>query len=480
MRKAVLTIGLICCMAILFHSHVHAEGINQKEELINQFMKDSMKEYEIPGASLAIVQDGKLLFQQSYGKQSNGNRVTDETTFAIGSISKPLTSLAIMKLLEDGKIELDQEISRYLPDFHYNQTESNKEITIRHLLTHTSGISSYDGLALADRNLRGEAAIDTAVQELNNVPLSHEPGTVHEYSPANYLLLGRIIENVTNQTFSSFMDSEIFNRIGMKRTASNFEEAQALGYQPGFQSWLGKPIKSKGFMDDSGVPYGYLVSTSGDMSKFIRFMMDGDDKWLSHKTFSMYTSPQVHRKEDMYYGYGWRISASKDEPYYFHGGETPDYRSELFINPKQNYGFILLTNKNNFSEVLSTVWMRDGIRTILEEGKMPDVKTMDHHLQWSALLITVFLLMLCCWNLYRLRTKTSIKKRRWIFTGTFSVIFAFGLIPSITYFFYTPWHSINLYAPDIAFFINLVVGILTLYGSLCWLGALLKRKEEGY
>ncbi|MFP3470976.1 serine hydrolase domain-containing protein, partial [Micrococcus sp. SIMBA_144] len=118
----------------------------------------------------------------------------------------------------------------------------------------------------------------------------------HEYSPANYLLLGRIIEIVTNQTFSGFLDNEIFNRIGMKRTASNVLKAQELGYQPGFQSWLGKPVKSKGYMDDSGMPYGYLASTSVDMSKYIRFMLAGGDEWLSHSTFSQYTSPQIHRK----------------------------------------------------------------------------------------------------------------------------------------------------------------------------------------
>ncbi|CAN7471299.1 serine hydrolase domain-containing protein [Rossellomorea sp. LjRoot5] len=293
----------------------------------------------------------------------------------------------------------------------------------------------------------------------------------------NYLLLAKIVENLTNQPFATFMYDEIFNRIGMSKTASNFRDAQELGYQPGFQTWFGKPIKSKGFMDDSGVPYGYMVSTSDDISKFIRFMMDGGGELLSEKTFSMYTSPQVHRKEDMYYGYGWRISTRAEDSYYFHGGETPDSRSELFINPNGNYGFILLTNKNNFSEVLSTVKMRDGIKTILENGTMPEVKPVNHHLQWIVSFITGFLFLICFWILSRLRTKASIKNRVWIFIGSLSLLLAIGIIPLLCYFFSAPWRSINLYAPDIAFIIKLLVGMLTLNGVLLLMIALLKRNE---
>lgn len=475
MKKILISICLVYCIMLPTASQVRGEMT--KAGLINEFMRDSMKKYKIPGASLAIVQDGKLIYQEGFGEQSNGASVTKDTMFTIGSVSKPITSLAIMKLVDGGEVNLDQEISQYLPHFHYNQDSSNQEVTIRQLLTHTSGISSYDGLVLSDRNLRGEDAIAKAVQEMSGVSLKHEPGEVHEYSPANYLLLAKIVENVTNQPFATFMHDEIFNRIGMNRTASNFRDAQEIGYQPGFQSWFGKPIKSKGFMDDSGVPYGYMVSTSDDISKFIRFMMNGGRELLSEESFSMYTSPQVHRKEDMYYGYGWRISTRAEDSYYFHGGETPDSRSELFINPNRGYGFVLLTNKNNFSEVLSTIWMRDGIKAILENGTMPEVKPVNHHIQWSVFFITVFLFLLCFWNVCRLITKVSIKKKVWMFIGSISILLAIGIIPLLCYFFSTPWRSINLYAPDIAFIIKLLVGTMTLNGVLLLMITLLKRSE---
>ncbi|PFS46836.1 hypothetical protein COK87_29340 [Bacillus thuringiensis] len=239
--------------------------------------------------------------------------------FTLGSVSKPLTSLAIMKLVEQKDIELDQAIDTYISSFKYNRNGFENKITIRHLLTHTSGISSYEGLKIAELKLRGKNAINHAVQKLNNVELNHEPGDVHRYSTANYLLLGKVIENVTNQSFSEFMNHEIYSKLGMNQTVSNFKNASELGYQPGFQSWFGKPIKSENLFDDSGAPYGYISSTANDMTKYIQFLLEGRDL-LSDHYFEIYTSPQVHRREDMYYGLGWRISTEEKDTYFFHGG----------------------------------------------------------------------------------------------------------------------------------------------------------------
>ncbi|WRP08045.1 serine hydrolase domain-containing protein [Rossellomorea aquimaris] len=473
MRKVLIALCLFFNIIFSFQYHARAESDNQKE-LLERFMKESMEEYGIPGASLAIIQDGKVMFQQSWGEQRKGTPVTKDTLFTIGSVSKPLTSLAIMRLVDDKKIALDQEIDRYLPAFHYNRNGFDKKITIRNLLTHSSGISSYDGLEIADRNLRGKNAIDVAVQKLNNVHLNYEPGDVHQYSAANYLLLGKIIENVTNQTFSEYMDDEIFSVIGMDRTVSNFEAAKELGYQPGYQSWFGKPVRSRGFFDDSGAPYGYMVSTTGDMSKFIKCLLEGGDI-LSKDSFDTYTSPHYHRKEDMYYGLGWRISTEVDNSYYFHGGETPDSRAELFINPQQDYGFILLTNKNNFSEVLSTVWMREGVKMIVEEGKSPEVQQLNHHMQWSTLIITLFLLLLSSWNIYRLIKKTKIKSKVWIFIGSLSLLVSIIMIPLLIYLFSSPWNTINLYAPATAILIKVLVGILATNGVLLLLVVYFKK-----
>ncbi|TYR78640.1 beta-lactamase family protein [Priestia megaterium] len=468
-----LSIFLYACLTLVFPLHVTA-GSHDQTELIEKYMGQALDEYQIPGASLTIVQKGKLLLQKNWGIQSNGEPVTKDTLFTIGSVSKPLTSLAIMKLVEQRKIELDHEIDSYIPSFQYNQNGFEKKITIRHLLTHTSGISSYEGLKIADQNSRGENAINDAVNKLNKVKLNHEPGLVHQYSPANYLLLGSIIENVTGEPFSKFMNDEIYTQLGMNRTVSTFKDASKLGYQPGYKSFFGKPIKSKVSYDDSGAPYGYTASTADDMSKYIQLLLN-KDKLLSSDLFNQYISPQVHRKDKMYYGLGWRISKDENNPYFFHGGETPDSRTELFINPKKNYGFILLINKNDFSEAMSTISMREGIKRIIENEQLPNILKMDYKMQWIPLLLTFMLTLWGSWILYRLKRKKSFHYMVWNIVGFLLILSSIVLIPAMIYLFGSPWHSIYHYSPVTAIFIKCLVGILAINGILIIVMSYMKK-----
>lgn len=465
----------LVCFILVFPIQINADS-QEQINLIEKYMEQALDEYQIPGASLAIVREGNLLFQKSWGVQGNGKPVTEDTLFTIGSVSKPLTSLAIMRLVEKKMIDLDQEINHYLPSFHYNLNGFNKKITIRDLLSHTSGISSYEGLKIADQNLRGEKAIGEAVKKLNNVKLNYEPGSVHQYSPANYLLLGRIIEKITGETFSEFMDSEIYTNLDMERTVSTFEAASKLGYQPGYKSFFGKPIKNNVIYDDSGAPYGYTASSIDDMAKFLLFMLNNEDL-LSKESFKEYISPQVHRKDKMYYGLGWRISTDDKDPYIFHGGETPDSRAELYVNHKNDYGFILLTNKNDISEVMSTLSMREGIKTIMEKGQMPELVKMNYQMQWIPLLVTLLFALCGTWSLYRLKKKTNFHYMYWNIAGFFFLLCSFVLIPIVTYLFDAPWHTIYHYSFITAIFILSFVGVLAIYGFLIIVMAY-KRKQE--
>ncbi|MGQ4665426.1 serine hydrolase domain-containing protein [Metabacillus halosaccharovorans] len=476
MKKVLLSIMLFT----FFVSPISAIAVsNNQAELIKEFMDNAIEEYNIPGASLVIIKDGDLVFLENWGVQSNGSPVTNDTLFTLGSVSKPLTSLGIMMLVQQNIIDLDQTIDTYIPSFTYKRNGQENKITIRHLLTHTSGISSYEGLKIAELNIRGKDAINDAVQKLNNVELNHEPGEVHQYSAANYLLLGKIIENVSNQSFTEFMNEEIFSKLGMNQTVGNYKSASELGYQPGFQSWFGKPIKSENIYDDSGAPYGYISSTSNDMAKYIQFLLKGEDL-LSKQNFKTYISPQVSRKEDMYYGLGWRISTKENDSYFYHGGETPDSRSELLVNSEKNYGFILLTNKNNISEVLQTTYMKESIKAIIENGKLPESPKVTHQMQWMTLFGTILLSLLSVWNLFVLKRKSTVRKKLWIIVGLTSIICSITLIPALTYIFGAPWHTISYYAPDTALLIKCLVGVFACNGFIIISIIILKNKRLNY
>ncbi len=427
-------------------------------------MEEAMEEYKIPGASLGVVQNGEVTYKQSFGKQGNGEPVTNQTLFTIGSVSKPLTSLGIMKLAEKGDIQLDEPIDSYI-SFDYGQSDSRYEITIRQLLSHTSGIGTYEGLQIADQNLRRKEAIAEAVEELEPVELTAEPGEIHQYSAANYLLLGKIIEEVSGIPFAEYMQKEVFASLGMDRTFATYSEAEKSGYQPGHQSWFGNPVKSDLWFDDSGAPYGYMASTLDDMTTFITRLAD-QENLLSEPYLTMYFSPEVHRKEDYYYGLGWRMNTNGDDPFIFHGGETPDTRAELFISHSKDYAFVLLTNKNNFSEVMQTVHMKEGIRSIIEKQEMVPLPETSYKMQWLTLSVTAFITLLSLLNLIRLARKKVIHQRIWFGLAVFSILVAILLIPILVTIFKAPWHTIVAYGSDVAILFNVLIAVLLTNGIL--------------
>ena len=293
---------------------------------IETFMNEALERYHIPGASLEVVHNGQTIFQDSWGTMSDGSVVTEDSTFLIGSVSKPLTSLAIMMLVEDGEIKLDEPIETYIPWFTY-QTDGTKPITVRHLLEQTSGISAYDGMKVTDQLGRDkENGITQAVTELSGVQLSRIPGEAYEYNSANYLLLGAIIEVVSNQSFSAFMETHIFSPLGMNNTTADYERAVERGFVPGFHSWFGQPVKGDGLYDQSGAPYGYMSSTASDLTKFIKFMLDGGQLLSQQSLKQLQTPPENGGR----YGLGWHFPRSGNK-YPYHTGATPEYKSEIFF-----------------------------------------------------------------------------------------------------------------------------------------------------
>lgn len=168
--------------------------------------------------------------------------------------------------------------------------------------------------------------------------LAYEPGEVYAYTSANYLLLGAIIENVTNRPFAEFMRERIFAPLGMNRTAADFAGAEAAGLAPGYRSWFGRPIKGGVSYDHAGAPYGYIVSSTSDMAKFLTFVMQGG-KLLDEAFHDLWLSAPADNRS---YGFGWHFARPADAPgFLYHGGATPQFRGEMF--------FLLLVHPDDLS-----------------------------------------------------------------------------------------------------------------------------------
>ncbi|WP_088832225.1 serine hydrolase domain-containing protein [Paenibacillus tyrfis] len=471
MKKIVISL-LLFLLAAPSLSLAAEERNRDTAQQIDALMNDALAKYHIPGASLAIVHRGQTIYQESWGTMSDGSAVTADTTFLIGSVSKPLTALAMMMLAEEGKLKLDEPIETYIPWFTY-QTDSGKSITVRHLLEQTSGIGSYDGMKVTDREDRDrEKGIAQAAAELSGVKLSHASGEAYEYNSANYLLLGAIVEAVSGQSFSAFMDTRIFSPLGMNRTAADYESAVRKGFVPGYRSWFGKPVKGEGLYDPSGAPYGYMSSSSADLAKFIKFMLYGGELISEQGLKKLRTPPESNRR----YGLGWHFPRS-GEKYPYHTGATPEYRSELFIMPEQDLGAVLLMNKYHELEAVAYLSIMEGIRSIMK-GENPHLAEMNDSTQWLTLGVVILFAAVSVLSFIRLQRKTAINQPLWVSVGVLSLVLAAALIPLFTYSMGVSWRTVGLFLPDIEFLMQCLIAVLAVHGLVIFLFLAMKRKRQ--
>lgn len=466
MKKILIFSAIILLLLPPFSPSAEKQATPQE---IKEYVEEALAIYKIPGASLAIIEKGELIFHEQWGVTSAGAAVTVDTPFLIGSLSKPITSLAVMMLVEEGKIKLDDPIQTYLPSFRY-QSASSKPLTVLHLLEHTSGMSEFAGLKVTDNDQTSGESITQAITELSDVALSHEPGEVYEYHSANYLLLGAIIEAVANEPFSEFANSRIFTPLGMKHTAAEYKKAAAVGLVPGYESWFGRPVKSSGLYDDTGASYGYIASSTNDLAAFLTFMLAGGEL-LSEQSLGLIKTPPEDGKT---YSYGWHFSKTGGFP--FHGGATPDFRGEMFFIPEQDVAAVLLTNKYHALEDAQVFYIMNGIRSLLNGENPGNLPSPSHSTQWIVLGITVFLAVLTVVHFFYLRKKKIINKIMSFSVGSASLLLAAVFIPLFAYVSGNPWKSVKLFAPDIAFLFYCLTAIIAVNGAMAFLSPLFKNK----
>lgn len=465
MKHPFLCIILLIFCFTLLTSSVQAETSNESK--LTVYLEKYLKQERIPGASISIVSKGETVYEYNWGVTGEDQQpVTSQTPFTLGSISKSFTGLAIAKLISEGKLSLNDYISDFLPDLQLDGAE--RQITIRHLLTHTSGISSYDGLKVADLGIREQIKLKNIVQRLNDISLTHDPGAVHQYSAANYLILGAIIEEITAQKYADYTQKHIFEPLHMTHTAADENTAIRSGYRTGYQSWFGFPVKSKIPYDNSGAPYSTITSSAADMTQFILLLSGRHNNVLEASILNSFIERLYERKADAYYGYGLRhTKLDSGQEIVWHSGSTPDAHGEFFYIPKENWGAVILTNKNHILEESSLPLLKQGIIDIMH-GNEP--KNIPSYLPAFQLILSLILAGLLLWTIILIVKSKKFKKRKVLFIiGVLSLMTGAILIPVLIYCIQSPWHSISAFAPDIAFLTVSVSISLAISGLLCFL-----------
>lgn len=304
----------------------------------DRVVRERMLERNIPGAAVAVIKNGKVVKMKGYGLASVefDVPVTNETVFEIGSVSKQMTAAAIMLLVEDGKIRLDDPISRYLP----NTPETWRNVTVRHLLTHSSGIKSYTSLTGFELSRR--VKIDGFIRQLAPHPLEFMPGDQTIYSNSGYNLLAYIIETQSGKPYIQFMRERIFTPLGMTKTADRdpqfIVKNRAAGYEWNINRLSGRDDSLTDLMGA-----GSIVSTISDMVKWdaalkgTRFLKpESRREWWTQYTFNN-GKPSV-------YGFGWRISEIREHKMIGHTGQTAGFGAANFRYVNDGVNVIVLTN----------------------------------------------------------------------------------------------------------------------------------------
>jgi CubicO group peptidase (beta-lactamase class C family) len=301
--------------------------------------------HHIPGLAAAVVRDGRVVSTVTLGEDGNGATVTPQTPFLLGSVSKAFTALAVMQLVEAGRVELDAPVRRYLPWFRLRDEAAARAITVRQLLTHTSGLPQTATMGLTDRFDNTAGGLDRSVRDLATIDGTGRPGARHEYSDANYVVLGALVAAVSGQPFGGYLRRHVLDPLDMRHSATTAAEASAAGLPPGHRMWFGRPRRFDSPFDTSGVPYGYLAASLEDVTHFVMAQLGGGSygaaRILSERGIAETHTGRADTGGGGRYGFGWRETRNG---LVWHAGATPGYFSHIVLEPATRTGVVVLSN----------------------------------------------------------------------------------------------------------------------------------------
>lgn len=309
-----------------------------RADKIDDEIRARMKERHIPGAAVAVVKNGKVVRLKGYGLASMefSVPVTKDTAFEIGSVSKQMTAAGIMLLVEDGKVNLDERISKYLP----GTPEAWKDVTVRHLLTHSSGIKSYTSLTGFELSRR--VKMEGFIEQLSPYPLEFTPGEKNIYSNSGFNLLAYIIQTQSGKPYMDFMRERIFRPLGMNKTTNrdprNIIPLRAEGYE-----WEDEGHRGRDGSLTDLMGAGSIVSTVTDLIKW-NAALNGDTFLKPESKKQIWTQFVFNNGEKSPYGFGWRISDFRGQHLIGHTGQTAGFGAANFRYTDAGINVIVLTN----------------------------------------------------------------------------------------------------------------------------------------
>lgn len=315
----------------------------------------------IPGYATAVVTRAGLVYEFAGGDAGDGTVVGRHTPFVLGSAAKPITALAVMQLVEDGKLKLSDPVKLHLPDLQLAAGPESEQITVGQLIGHTSGIAPLSGGSLM-RSV-GQGSLRDAVTGIENDALISPPGREFNYANQNYVLAGLLIERASGKSYGEYIQSRVFEPLGAQCSFTARQPAESAGLAKGHRYWFGFAFEHGPTFAPAVQPAGYLISCLNDMAIFLQTLLnDGrlpSGKALISKAsldrmFKPGASAELGPWADRHpsrYGLGWFVGGPWKEPALLHPGNSPDSTAMVALFPEREWGVVTLLNAGNELEI---------------------------------------------------------------------------------------------------------------------------------
>ncbi len=332
---------------------------------IEQSIERMRRRAGVPGVSLVVVKDDKIVLVRGFGLRDVANRlpVTADTLFPVGSVSKTFTAVAAMQALDDKALSLDDAPRKYLPEFKLKDPDADARVTLRDLLSHRTGVERAD-LAWIAFNLN-RADLIKGIASLNQVA---PVGTAFNYNNYLFLAAGEVVARAKKQTYENLVESRILRPLGMARSTYsvarlNADTDHSLGYAA---NPTAQPTVENMLATDSIAAAAGLISSARDMGEFVRMLIargqHNGRTIVSQTSFQNMTTKQIPAADRVDYGLGLFLRRWKGAQVIEHGGNVFGYSALIAAIPAKGVGFALLTNGSNSpisqDAVMASIWSR--------------------------------------------------------------------------------------------------------------------------
>lgn len=355
------------------------------------WLKEEIKASGTVGAAVAVVYKNRVAYSNYFGVRKAGELapIDEHTVFRLASVSKPVTGVLAGILDDEGIISLDDKVVSYIPGFRLKDLESTANLSIRNLLSHTSGLIPY----AYDNMVEEKVPINIIMQRLMEVDLSAQPGKLYGYQNVMFSLIDTVLRAKTTKSYSELLREKVFEPYGMTDATTDFESFKnnpnkAYPHARGKGGYWAQRLNDRYY---STAPAAGVNASLSDMTNFLKALLNKNEPVLNKKVHQAIFTPQVNshlsrryfrnwdRVDSKQYAIGWRIVGYKGRNVAYHGGYVNGYKAEIALCENENVGIVFLTNSPNamatktVPEFLNRLFEFQNTRRILTQAEEPQL-----------------------------------------------------------------------------------------------------------